>query len=573
VCAILVFFCVRWQVVEASRFHEISQSRTFSSELKSQRGAIYSKDGTTLAYSEPRFNMFVWVNDLLFFEKQEIQTREEFINKVSPIIEVTPEDLKSKIDSYYKQGILWIPIAQSLSKEQWQQLLELKTDKYDTKTLSGFIFESTSKRIYPEGRLASHIVGLTNQIKDKYVGVGGIEEAYDGVLNPITGFVTKETDAIGQTVTASLLPTIEPQNGSSIYTTIDKKLQEIAERKAKEGNERYEAHSTSILIMDPKTGSIMAMANYPDYDPNTREEEEAFVYGNRSTLSPFEAGSIGKTMTIATAMDLGLINADTIIQPNGHQGCEVIHKDLLPLCTWDKKPQPPLKAWECFYKSDNICFYHMAKLIDENDFYNYLLKFGVGKASGVDLGRGDSFGILKESDEWNEGDLAAFSYGHGYQVNMIQAADYTATVANYGVRMRPKVVDRIIDAKGNEKEFKPIVIERAIKKETADEMARLMNINFQKSVAANEYHFFDLLNYNIGVKSGTALIATEEGYTSDINATQIGFDASDERSFVMVVWLEKPQIPAFDRLSFYNSRVLWLETFAEIKDIIGVPRK
>lgn len=574
-CVLLVAFCIRWQIVEANKFAEISKNRTYSSPLTSQRGSIYSSDGTTLAYSEPRFDMFIWMDDLLFFEEKGLQTRQEFLNKVAPIIDMTSEELGNKIASFYvDQGVKWIPIAKSLTKDKWERLNALKTDKFSEKELSGFIFETTSIRVYPEGRLASHLIGLTNKVNDRIVGQGGIEESYNGVLNPIDGFVIQETDAIGQTITTSLLPTIEPKNGSDVYTTINKKLQTVVEKMIKEGVEKYDASSGSVLVMDPKTGSILALANYPDYDPNLREEKEPGTYVNSAVTAPYEAGSVGKTLTLATAIDLGLVSADTIIQPEGHQGCEKFTNDLPALCTWDKKPQGPQTASQCLVKSDNICFLHISELIPRKEYYSYLDKFGVGKPSGADIITQDSYGILKDYTEWNVADVAAFSYGHGYQVNLIQIGDYISTLANHGVRMKPRIVDKIISSDGSVKEYKPIVVERAVKAETADEMARLMGNNYQASFAANERFYNDLKNnYNISVKSGTALIATATGYSNDINATFVGFDASEERTFVMVVKLERPLIPYVDRLAFYNVRPLWLDTFNAIKDIIGVPRK
>lgn len=569
---LLVAFCVRWQVAEAAKFREFAKGRSVTAPLKSYRGSIYAKDGSTLAYSEPRFNIFVWMDDLILSETNNTQSREEFYRKMAPAINLSTVELEEKINNYFDQKIRWIPVAKGLTDKEFEKVKNLKRDTDPERTLAGWDYEVTSTRIYPEGRLGAHVIGLTNEVNGKMVGVGGLEEQYDGILNPRTGFQSGEKDAIGQTVTAALRETIEPKNGSSIYTTIDKKLQQIIEKKIKEGVETYKAVSGSIVIIDPKTGSIMALANYPDYDPNKREEKDPAVYGNSTTLRPYEAGSIGKVMTMAAAVDLGLIDKDTVILPNGHQGCEKIHNDLAPLCTWDKLPQVgPMKAFECFYKSDNICFFHIAEMMNRKDFFNYLTKFGVGSASGIDLGRTDSYGILTEYIDWNKGDVAAFSYGHGYQVNLIQAVDYTATVANYGVRMKPRVVEKVIDSDGNVQEYKPIVVERAVSRETADKMAEMMNINFDNSTP--EWWYKQLYyNYNIGVKSGTALLVENGVYVNDINASFVGYDESPERTFAMAVSLDKPQEPA-SKLSFYNSRPLWLDTFDAIKDIIGVPTK
>lgn len=570
---LLIIFCFRWQFVEAARFSEIGRSRVNSSELNSQRGSIYSSDGSTLAYSEPRFDIFVWIDDLIFQEQNKIQTREEFVEKVAPIINTEPNELKDKLDQYFEQGIRWVPVAKSIGKEEWESLLNLKTEQYENVALSGIHYEITPSRIYPEGRLASHLLGLTNIVNNKIVGQGGIEEAYNGVLSPVTGFVISETDAIGQTVANALLPTIEPKDGSDIYTTINKRLQFEIERLIEEGVNKYQATSGSVVIMDPKTGAIMALANYPDYDPNLREETEPSVYVNSAVTAPFEAGSVGKTLTFAAAIDLGLIDGDTVVLPDGHQGCEKFTNDLEPLCTWDKKPQGPMTANECLSKSDNICFLHIAEMIPRRDYYNYLDRFGVGKPTGVDIITQDSYGILKNHTEWNVTDVAAYSYGHGYQVNLIQTADYVSTLANNGVRMKPRVVEKVVSSDGDIREYRPIVVDRVISSENAEKVTQAMRLNYQNSFAANEWFYNDLKNYDIGVKSGTALIATSTGYSNDINATFVGYDASDERSFVMVVKLERPTVPFIDRLAFYNVRPLWLDIFSSIKDIIGVPRK
>lgn len=564
---LLVLFAGRWQIIDAAKFDLRAKSRIQNETLTSTRGAIFAKDGTTLAYTEPRVKVSIWLPDLAFYKNQ---TREELINKVAPIIDTTAAELTKKINDLELQGTNNIILGEDLTKEQWEKIKNLKTDSNPDVSLRGFSYEFLPKRIYPEGRLASQLIGLTNSYKNELIGVGGIERRYNDALNPVEGLVSQETDARGFAITSALSQTIEPQNGSDVYLTINKKLQAIVEAKIKEGVEKYEAKSGSVIIMDPKTGEIMAMANYPDYDPNVRAETDPSAYGNLTITSPYEIGSIGKIITISTAIDLGLITPDTIIMPNGHQGCEKIHQDLEPVCTWDKMPQPPMPAKDCFQKSDNLCFYHIATLINKKDFYDHLTDFGVGYLSGVDL-KEESIGFLKPYDSWNVGDVAAFSYGHGYLVNQVQAINYAATIANYGVRMQPLVIDKIVTPEGKETVYNPTVIKRAVSKETAETVVDMMRYNYSKSLP--EWYYWDLHNYDIGIKSGTALIANSTGYSVNINATFVGFDASPERTFVMLVKLEDPRIPAYDRLAFYNVRPLWLDTFEAVKDIIGVPTK
>jgi cell division protein FtsI/penicillin-binding protein 2 len=228
---------------------------------------------------------------------------------------------------------------------------------------------------------------------------------------------------------------------------------------------------------------------------------------------------------------------------------------------------------DCFAKSDNICLYHVAKeYLSTEEFHNYLVKFGIGQSTGIDLA-GESYWPLKDAQYFNIGDIAAMSYGHGYLVNLVQAADAISAIANNGVRMKPYVVTKVIDSDGNVSEYKPQIIDTVISKETSDRMLEMMRYNFENSIYYGEWWYEDLKNYDLGVKSGTALIATQSGYSEEINASFIGFDQSPQRTFIMAIKLEKPQLPEGQNLSAYNVRPLWLDTFAAVKDIIGVPRK
>ncbi|RMD76695.1 penicillin-binding protein 2 [Candidatus Dojkabacteria bacterium] len=578
----LVFFLValliigisfRWQIVEGEKFSEIMKKRVFSTELDSQRGAIYFYEGATMAYSEPRYDLYVWLGDLEFFEKRQIQSREEFISKVSKVIGISEVELSAKFTKAAENNLKWFQIGKSLTKEQFDALNSLKTDKFKSQPLSGFILDAVPVRIYPEKRLASHVVGLTNYVDKRHIGVAGIEASYNGVLNPIKGFLKAEKDAIGQTVASSLALTIEPKTGASVYTTIRKRLQEIIEVKLKEGVEKYQAKSGSVVVMDPKNGEILSLANYPDYDPNFIKQEDVIGLTNSAIIKPYEAGSIGKLITVAAGVDLGIFGSEDIVLAEGHNGCESVLPDLPPLCTWDKKPQPPMSVKDCFAKSDNVCFYHMARKINRKDFYDYMTAFGIGSSSKIDIGFGDSFGLLKDSSEWNLGDVAAYSYGHGYQVNALQALSYTATIANHGVRVLPRAVYKVVRSNGVKVEMNPIVENRVVSVETAKKVTDMMRYNFKFAIAGNEYQYFHLKKYDLGVKSGTALIAENGSYTDDMNASFVGFDASPERTFAMIVWLEKPKVPKGDLLAYYNARPLWLDIFDSIREILRVPKK
>jgi len=284
-------------------------------------------------------------------------------------------------------------------------------------------------------------------------------------------------------------------------------------------------------------------------------------------------GSIGKALTIAAAVDLDRVDSETIILPNGHQGCENFTDELGDLCTWDRMPQPAMPLKDCFAKSDNICLFHLAKeKLSKEEFHNYLVKFGIGKSTGIDLA-GESYWPIKDADEFNIGDIAAMSYGHGYLVNLVQAVSSVSAIANNGVRMKPYVVTKVVDSDGHISEYKPQILDTVIKPETAEKMFYMMNYNYQKAIYYGEWWYDDIRDYNLGVKSGTALIAQNGAYSDEINASFVGFDQSPQRTFIMGIKLERPQEPAGENLSAYNVRPLWLDTFQAVKDVIGVPRQ
>ncbi|MCA9379164.1 penicillin-binding protein 2, partial [Candidatus Dojkabacteria bacterium] len=541
--------------------------RSQQEEIPALRGSIYAKDGTTLAYSEPRYDVYVWLPELQYRELKGLQTRADFTEKVGALTDYTGEQLAQYLEEMENNGVRWIKIAGQVTVEAREKIMNLTVEGDSGAKLAGYDFIETSKRIYPEGSLASQTIGLTNQDDDgNTIGLGGIEGEWDGNLEPIAGYLSGERDAKGNAIGISTERTIESVRGNSIYTSVDKHLQQIVEQHLKWAVETYNADSGSVVIMDPHDGSIMALANYPTYDANLRENKDASAYGNKAVSEPYEIGSVGKIFTLSTAIDLGVVTPDSVII-QGHNGCESISDDLLPVCTHDKLPQPPMPIKDAFALSDNIYFLHLGQLIEKQDFYNSLQKFGIGHASGVDL-QGESFGYLKDWEKWNIADVSAYSYGHSYQINLVQATAAVAAVANGGVLMQPHVVQKVVQADGTEIDFEPQVINRVIKPETAALMSSMMYVIYQNNLFWWEHQYDDLRSYNIALKSGTALIPDKYGYTNEINATYAGYDANPEHTFVMLARLERPD----GSLASMNTRVLWMEIFRDIKDYLGVKR-
>ena len=582
--AFVVFFSAiilalaKWQFIDKDEFVALANERYREVKIPAIRGSILAKDQTTLSFSEPRFDFYVWKSEIETAEGRGLQTRDEFIGKVAGTLGVENEEIKKQLD--YEQ--LWIKLADNITVVQRDNLLSLNRDK-DGKDLEGLRFEYVNSRSFPEGSLASHVLGFYGY--DDYgepVGVGGIEQFWDRSLRPIEGVSNSEVDSFGNSIfLGDNTAETEDKPGLTLVTTIDKNLQAILEKKIQDGYMDYQPKSITGIIMDPKTGAIMAMTNFPNFDPNTYfNEKDGNIFGNKAITSPYEIGSVAKVFTVAAALDLKKIEFDEVILPNGHRGCEVITPNANPngncnasgiqcICTYDKKPvNQPINVIDAMVTSDNVAFRNIGAKLTSEEFHEYLERFGVGKISGVDL-TGESTGVLPDADKWEYADNAVFSYGHGYQMTPLQTIAGISVIANDGKRMQPYVVERVLNTDGTSKTFESKELLQVIDKKVADTTAQLMRAVYKKSLSETRYQ--NLSEYNIGMKSGTALVPYRDkpGYSSEINATYVGFDNSPSKKFIMLIKIEEPQV---GDLSFYNARMLWLDTFIAIKDYLAIPK-
>ena len=568
---------IKWQFIDNEEFLAIANERYREVKIPAVRGSILASDMTTLAFSEPRFDFYIWKTELVKAEDKEHQTRDEFVERVAKILEVEEVEIEDKL----KDEKLWIKLGDKISVAKRDKLMELKSEK-SGKVLQGLRFEYVNSRSYPEGRMGSHFLGFFGfNDYGEPVGVGGLEQFWDRSLSPIEGISNREVDSFGNTILFSQGGETEARPGMTIVTTIDKNLQATLEKYIEDGVRNYLAKSGTGIIMDPKTGGIMAMSTFPNFDPNTYfDVNDSNVFGNLAITTPYEIGSVAKVFTIAAALDASLVEFDEVILPNGHKGCEVITPGANPnsscsnlniqcICTYDKKPvNQAINVQDAIVMSDNIAFMHLGNKLKSEEFHDYLTGFGVGRISGIDL-TGESTGVLPDSKIWKFTDNIVFSYGHGYQLTPLQAITGVSVIANDGIRMQPFLVDKVIDNQGETREFESRELNKVVDKKVADRTAKMMNAVYRSNIPEPRYQA--LADYNISMKSGTALIPYKDkpGYSTDINATYVGFDNSEAKKFIMLIKLEDPKA---GNLSFYNARMLWLDTFIAIKDYLAVPK-
>jgi stage V sporulation protein D (sporulation-specific penicillin-binding protein) len=571
--AAITLFLVRWQVLDYDKYQQLASSRFFRKEARALRGDILAADGSVLSYSEPRFDLFVYKDEkqgLIAAENAQRQTRSEFIEKVSQVLEVDETELGKKLDA---EGN-WLKIADKVTKEKRDQVMSIPTKVDPEVFLDGLSYEESSVRIYPEGQLAAHVVGFIG--KDDFgheVGGAGLEQYFDGVLKPQAGISTVETDSNQNIIAIADNQVREARRGATVKTTIDKNIQAKVEAHLAAAVQNFRAKSGTVIIADPRTGEIIAMANYPTFDPAEYNKVESYkVLGNTAITTPYEIGSVGKIFTMSAAVDQNKVNANTIVI-NGHKGCQKIIEQRV-ICTYDKKPQGPLTVTDAMIKSDNLALFATANLIGQDTLADYLVNFGMGQKTGIQLAGEDS-GFIKPAREWNEADVATYSFGHSYSQTPLQAVMGVSALANKGRVMEPMIVSELIEADGSKRSYAPKVSRQVMTEKGVNAMADILYQVYLNNLIEGKYKY--LSKYKIGMKSGTALIPfvslsnpiNKAGYSEEVNSTYMGYDASDKNTFVMLVNISEPQTTP--KLSYNNARFLWLDIFEDVKEDLGVP--
>lgn len=578
---IIFIFLFRWQVLGYKYYNNILESRVKQEVEKGLRGTIFSNDGTTLAYSEIAYEVHIYKPTLEKIEQilsngVPIQTRKELISKTAAILNILPEELESIINNPEVNDVI---IAARISKNIADKLTTIPSDNDPNIFLRGFDLVATQKRIYPDNSLAASILGFigkNEQGLDR--ATNGIEETWDGDLKPQLGYKKLERDGQGREVLRGERDILDFKDGNNIKITINKSIQKILEDKLKLGFEKYQAQYATGIIMNPKTGEIIAMGNYPSYNPNEYEKtpkDSLKFLNNLSITEPYEPGSVGKVLTLAAALNEDLVTADTMLVKS-HSGCIVLsdHYQSYNVCDFGKVPNSSVTVRKMIEYSDNIGAYTLAKIVGETKMKDYLTQFGIGEILNFGL-KEESNGFFNKTNEWTDIDFWSNSFGQSYGATAIQMTSAFSVFANNGVRMKPKIVESVIDEYSNSTIDLPNkIINTVMKPESTLKLNEIMTKNFQTYIKNNSRvskYKEEILKYNLAGKTGTAQIAKSTGGYEDkkINTTFIGYDVGGS-SFVFLLKLTEPKIPEVQNDASSNVFPLWVETFMEFKDILGV---
>ena len=478
--------------------------------LPADRGQILDRDGDRLAlstpavdvYADPRFVTDAWTT----------------ASRLSPLLGVGVVDLVEDLSA----ETTFVYLARQVEPEV--------ADRARALALPGVGFLDSSKRSYPGGALAPQVVGFVGIDGD---GLAGLELGYQGVLAGVAGERTIELDPHGQPIAGGIDVGRRPVAGSSIVTTIDRDLQfqaqtALAETVAAEG-----ARGGSIIVMDPRTGEILAMATYPWFDPNAFGDSPAWTYRNRAVTDAFEPGSTNKVITAAAAIQEEALPLDErlVVPWTMRVGDYTIHDS-------HAHAVQRLTLGDVIAESSNIGIVQVANRIGSSAMASYLSRFGLGRPVGVGF-PGEAGGIMLPLHEWSDTSLATMAYGQGIAATPLQMASVFATIANDGRLVQPRLVKGTVDPEGTFHASPAPAVRRVISAESAEMVSRMLAYAVEYGTGSNAR----IRGFQVAGKTGTARIAAKDrvGYLQgQYIASFIGFLPAGDPQVVIAAILDRP---------------------------------
>lgn len=491
-------------------------------DIKPNRGTIYDRNGVALAISIATESVYInprVIRDEDKAEKEKNrQPREDVVQSLASILGLDAAEVDAKID----KNVSFVYIKRRIPDEQAEALHELG--------YKGVYFLEESRRSYPKGSLASQIIGfagIDNQ------GLNGIELQYDNTLLGNPGKFLMEYDGAGNEIphaTESYLPS-EP--GCDVYLTIDETIQYIIERELKKVVQEQDAGGATALVMDVKTGAVLGMANYPDYDPNDYASVDSSLWSNFAVNGLYEPGSTFKILTTAMALEERVTTVNEGFYCAGYQ-----YIGKMKMSCHKKIGHGAETFTQGVANSCNPVFVEVSRRMGMDKFYEYLEGFGMTKPTGFDMpGEADSLIVPKKTAV--PYDLAAMSIGQSNAFTPIQMITAISAVANGGKLMKPFIVDKINDPEGNlVKQSEPEVVRQVISEDTAREVWAVL----ETVVASGTGKQGQIKGYKVAGKTGTAeKVSKTGGYSArDRVVSFAGFAPAEDPQIACLVIVDTP---------------------------------
>jgi cell division protein FtsI/penicillin-binding protein 2 len=421
----------------------------------------------------------------------------------------------------------------------------LKTYKFH-----GLRYEDSYRRFYPKGALMSNLLGFTNA---DGVGVTGVEQLLDRELQPVSARTYYERDRSGNMLEEASTGTSEVRDGNTVYLTLDEPIQQIVESELVKMVDKFAPRAAYALMANPKTGAVMALAQYPSFNPNARGNIKPDQWQNRILLQGFEPGSVMKPMAVAGALDYGVVNLDT--QFDCEKGRWLFQRKIL---RDSGHSYEILSVREIIQKSSNIGTAKIALRMGEGRLYQTLRRFGFGQKTGIGFAN-EATGIFRPLPKWDGLSISRFPIGQGILVTPLQLVQGYCALANGGVMMQLRVVDRIENPKNKVSEvFPPKIKARVVRPPAAREIIQAMKLVTRKGGTATQAA---VKGYDVAGKTGTGQKVVDGVYShSQFVASFIGFVPAENPAFVLLVVADVPS-----KISHYGGTVAG-PTFSRISE-------
>jgi stage V sporulation protein D (sporulation-specific penicillin-binding protein) len=509
--------------------------------VSGRRGDIVDRFGTVFASTSPAVQIFAQPPDV-------VNPREE-ARLLATLLHVSAARLEAELSD---KGMTFVYLARMKPKALGEQIDHLGLAGIGTSD------EPTGLRIDPQGRIGSTVVGFTG-IDNQ--GLAGIETAFNSELAGKSGEVIEETDSQLRPLPFGRRMVSEPITGDTIVLTIDRSLQLAAEDVLAKTVAEYHARSASAIALRASTGEILALANWPNFDPNHYSASSQDAYKNRAITDPFEPGSTFKLITATAAVDSGKVSLDdTFPAQNAIDiGGYVIHNadDGLMSSGHTRETLSEIVTY-----SHNVGAAEVALRLGKKTMGEYIQRFGLDGISGIDL-PGESPGIIDPPDQWFGSREATIAFGQGVSVTALALARAYAAIANGGKLMRPLIVREVRDPDGRlVQRFTPEVVRRVMRPQTAATLLAMLRDVVRRGTGTNAA----IAGYAVAGKTGTAQIVESGQYEpGEYVASFVGIVPADRPQYVILVDVERPRgayyggtvaAPAFRELA---RRVLWRE--------------
>lgn len=513
---VIIAQLVRYQVLmHAEMVEEANAEHVRVEEIHSTRGRIVDANGQILA-----MDLVQWT---VSADPPLVTNPDELADRLGSLLNEPRDELYELLTARRP----WVLIARQVPQEVGEAIAGLEW--------SGLTCTPNYLRVYPAGGLVSHVIGIVNSTGDGFYGVEGYQNQ---TLKPVPGRRVILIDSAGQKIPGPPLEYEPPIPGTDLVLTLDLNIQYIVEEELKRALEEYGAESGSVVVMDPRTGGVLAVVSHPHYNPNSFADAELGLLADPSVSSMWEPGSIFKIVTWAAALDSGTVSGGTVFDDDG-----TLEVGGRTIWNSDRKGHGLVTVEDGLVHSLNTVAAFLSTSMGKERFYTYVRRFGFGALTGVDLSsEGPGLVKLPGDSNWFPSDLGTNAFGQGIAVTPMQMVSAASAVANRGLLMNPHIVQQTVSNVGGGEQretvkVEPMVMRRAISQDAADTLSQML-------VAVVDRHAekAQVPGYSVAGKTGTAQIPTPYGYhPDDTIASFVGFAPADDPRFVILVKLDAPQ--------------------------------